>query len=392
MWQALPSKPNSILGSIRNPSSTPSLTSHQPTTAVQLLSTAILRIDPTGSLFTTTHLLLAKLAYTSNTVESALEIFDCDILFYPNMSSSKDGKPLCDPSLAPVAYISTQSGLTDTVRPATVLEYDHLRGLAYMSLGLWSKAREAFEKVISHPSKDKSVSKIMIEGHKRWILVGLLSQGKTPTVPPFTSGSANTCYKVTGRSYINLADAFSNSNAEKLKSLIEDNASLWEEDGTSSLVAEILSSYQKWQIISLRQVYQRVGISQVREMTLSAQTSKPLENDGEALSLIRQMIESGMLDGHIEQDGSESYLSFQDDDDVVSEAQFARQIAQSHHTIELLGKHYQAMNDRLTGSKEYVKHLVREQKRAEKDVTDAGIGFDSQIEDEDLMAGILPHT
>ncbi|KAG8418030.1 hypothetical protein J3459_006419 [Metarhizium acridum] len=363
-----------------------------PAAAVTLLSTAMLRIDPSGTFFTSTHLLLAKLAYSSNIVEAALEVFDCDILFYPDMSHSKDGRLLCEPNLAPASYISAQTGLTDNVKQSTVLEYDHIRGLAYMSMGLWSKAEAAFEQVISHPSRDRGVSKIMVESYKRWILVGLLSQGKIPTVPIYTSASANACYKITGRSYAAIAEAFCNGDAEKLKSLIEENATLWEEDGTSNLLTEILSSYQKWQIIGFRQAYQRVEISQVRETTLNAVTGKPLPNDGEVLSLVGGMIESGMLDGQIEQDGNETYISFRENSDVLSEAEFAAHIAQSHSAIELLGKQYRLMNDRLSGSKEYVKHLVKDQKRAEKDNTDAGIGFDSQIEDEDLMAGIVPHA
>ncbi|KFG83809.1 COP9 signalosome complex subunit 3 [Metarhizium anisopliae] len=363
-----------------------------PATAVALLSSAVLRIDPSGTFFTSTHLLLAKLAYSSNVVDAALEVFDRDILFYPDMSHSKDGRLLCEPNLAPESYISTQTGLTNNVKQSAVLEYDYIRGLAYMSMGLWSKAEIVLEQVISHPSRIGGVSKIMVESHKRWILVGLLSQGKIPTVPSYTSASAISSYKITGGSYAAIAEAFCSGDAAKLKSLIEENATLWEEDGTSNLLTEILSSYQKWQIIGLRQVYQRVEISQVREMTLNALTGRPLANDGEVLSLVGGMIESGMLNGQIEQDGNENYISFRENRDVLSEAEFATQIAKSHSAIDLLGRQYQLMNDRLSGSKEYVKHLVKDQKRAEKDNTDAGIGFDSQIEDEDLMAGIVPHA
>ncbi|OAA46058.1 COP9 signalosome complex subunit 3 [Metarhizium rileyi] len=363
-----------------------------PLVAVELLSTAILRLDPSGSLFTSTHFLLAKLAYNTNTVEAALQVLDCDILLFPNMGHSNDGKLLCEPSIAPASYISTQTGLTDTIRQSTVLEYDHIRGLAYMSSGKWSKAQAAFEKVISHPSKDKGVSKIMVESHKRWVLVGLLSQGRSPTLPYYTSGPATACYKTTGRPYINIAEAFSNAEAVKLRSLIEKSTLIWEEDGTSSLVAEVLSSYQKWQIIGLRQVYQRVDISKIRTMTLNALTGQPLANDEEVLALVNQMLQSGMLHGQIEQGIRENYLSFRENEDAMCEAEFAKQIAHSHHTIDLLGNQYQLMNERLGGSKEYLKHVFREQKRADKDNTDAGVGFDTQIEDEDLMAGIVPHT
>ncbi|KAK2597459.1 hypothetical protein QQS21_005929 [Conoideocrella luteorostrata] len=356
-----------------------------PSVAVKLLSTAILRIDPTGSTFTSTHLRLAQLAYQSNFIESAMPVIDRDILFYPNGPGSKENSVLCDPALAPASFVTTQTGLTDKINATTVLEYNYLRGLIYMSRRDWGKAVAAFEQAISHPLKDRTTSRIMLDSYKRWVLVGLLDTGEAPTAPSYTSASANSTYKATAKPYNIVAELFSTAEAEKLKEQIEENAQTWEEDGTVTLLAEILAAYQKWQIIRLGGIYQHVDITHVRESTLSAETGRPLENDDAVVALISQMIESGMLAGQIEQHENSTYLSFRQDSDMISEMEFARQLAQSHHNIETLGKQYRQMNDQLSGSKEYVKHLVREQRRGDKGVADAGIGFDSQIEDEDLM-------
>ncbi|KAG6017583.1 hypothetical protein E4U41_004177 [Claviceps citrina] len=361
-----------------------------PLAAVELLSAVILRIDPTGSFFTSTHFMLARLAYNSNAVEHALQVIDRDIVFYPNSRNAKESSFLCDPCLPPASYISTQTGLTDHITTAVVLEYNFVRGLMYTSRREWTKAKDAFEQVISHPVRDRGVSKIMVDSYKRWVLVALLGQGKASAAPSYTSATAHSSYKVTGKAYDDVASAFMSIETESLKSRIQDNASLWEEDGTTSLVQELLSSYQKWEIMRLQKVYERAEIAMIREVTMNAETGKTLEDDDAVVALIRQMIQDGMLHGVLEQDQSGTYVTFSRD--TLTEEDFASQMAQSHHNIQFISRQYKQLDDELSSSKEYAKYLAYEQRRAGKKCADAdadadaGLGFDSQIEDEDLMS------
>ncbi|KAJ6783345.1 hypothetical protein PWT90_04344 [Aphanocladium album] len=369
-----------------------------PAVAVELLATAILRIDPTGTVFTSTHLFLAKLAVESNVIEPALEVLDKEITCYPVMSSNRearearDSRPLCDPNLGPASYISTATGLTDGFKSGSILEYNFFRSLVYTSRRDWNKAYAALEQVITHPAKERSVSKVMTECHKRWLLVGLLKYGKAPSLPPYTSAHPKAIYNSLSAEYAELAILFSSTQAAELKGRAELGGELWQEDGTTSLVAEVLSAYQKWQIINLRKIFTEVSIGQVRRLTCSAQTGEPLKADEEVIELIQGMLSSGMLNGRLEVDGSAgSFLKFGNASSVMTEEKFAREIATNHARITALNKQYKDVNDRLSEKKEYVKWMLVEQKRAEKEGPDAGVGFDSQIEDEDLMTGIMAH-
>jgi COP9 signalosome complex subunit 3 len=261
-----------------------------------------------------------------------------------------------------------------------------------MSRRDWTKAYQALERVITHPAKDKGVSKVMDEAYKRWLLVGLLKDGKEPSIPSYTSTVAKNTFSTLSTPYKNITTWFTTTDAAQLKAEIEANRQVWEEDGTSSLVAEVVAVYPKWQIINLRDIYVRVSISQVRLSTLSAETGEILTDDDATTRLVQDMIDSGLLKGELQpgNDDGELYLHFHDDNEEMTEANFAQQIAQRYHNIESLGSQYKVANERLGNSKEYVKHAVREQKRADKDPTDPGLGFDSLIEDEDLMTGITP--
>lgn len=364
-----------------------------PAISVEAVANALLRLDPTGSMFTSTHLALVKIAYHTGWIEPALKVLDCDTTFFPGMVGPKDTRYLCDSSLHPSTFISVDTYLTDSVKSSTILEYYHLSANCYMTQQNWTKAHRALEHVITYPSKDKGVAKIMDEAYKRWLLVGLLKDGKEPTLPSYTAANPKNVYSQLGAPYKSIASQFSTTNAGQLKTEAETNRKTWEDEGTSSLIAEVIAAYQKWQIINLRDIYKQVSISQVRQLTLSAETGEILPDDETVTRLVQDMISSGLLKGDLQpgNDGNELFLHFHDDEETMTEAEFAHEIALRYHNIESLGNQYKAANERLSGSKEYVKHVVKEQKRADKDAGDPGIGFDSQIEDEDLMTGIMAH-
>ncbi|KAF4125740.1 COP9 signalosome complex subunit 3 [Geosmithia morbida] len=356
---------------------------------VELLSTVLLRIDPAGSMFTSIHPTLATLAYESDYIDPVLEVIDRDITSYPTLSRPKDSRPLCDASLSPSVFITVSSGMTRGIKANTVLEYNFVCGLIYTSCHQWGKAVKAFERVVTHPSKDKGVSKIMTEAYKRWMLVSLLYYGHAPTIPPYTSQSAKAIYTNISAPYTSIAQLFASSDAEKLRHEAESNRPIWEEAANQSLIDQVLSAYQQWQIINMRKVYTQISVSQIAVSTSSAVVNSPQTTEDDVVTLIEGMIESGMLKGelHTAEDGA--YLKFHADHDRLTEQDFARQIAQSHLIISSVGKEYQLVNDYLSGNREYVNHVVREQKRFDKEEEDPTGSFESQIEDEDLMTGII---
>lgn len=305
---------------------------------------------------------------------------------------ARDSRPLCDPNLTPAGYVSTATGLTSGFKSGHVLEYNYFRSLAYIGRREWDKAFAALEQVVTHPVKDRGVSKVMADCHKRWVLVGLLKSGKTPGLPSYTSAQPTATYNSLSAEYKTLATLFASPQAKELKELAKQHEEIWQEDATSSLIAEVLSAYQKWQIINLRKIFTEVSVGQVRRLTCSAQTGEPLETDEDVISLIQSMLASGMLNGTLEIDGTAgSFLKFGGAASVLTEESFAREIATSHARITALNTQYRDANDRLSEKREYVKYMVVEQRRADKEGPDAGVGFDSQIEDEDLMTGIMAH-
>ncbi|KAJ8122694.1 hypothetical protein ONZ43_g1172 [Nemania bipapillata] len=358
-----------------------------PSVAVDCLAAAILKLDPSGTILTSSHLALAKLAYETNNIQAAIPVIDKDIVFYPGMANEV-AVHLCDPELPPFMYISRVTGLTANVKSAAVLEYDLLCGMIYCSRREWKKARAALERAVSFPTKETGCSKIMVDAFKKWVLVGLLSEGKY-LVPQASSSTAKT-FGVLGGPYIALAMAFASDDVSELRSEAERNMPVWLEDGNVGLVEEVIASYQPWRVLSLQDIYTKISIPEIREQTKSAETGAPLNKDEDVESLIQNMIIEGMLKGVIEKnDDGTKFLVFLSSTTNLSEQEFAEEIQRAADRLKELKQVFVTTNQRLGTSREYIRWAVKETKRDKSgDAQDPTLGFEAQIDDEDLMSGL----
>ncbi|KAI1466009.1 uncharacterized protein F4812DRAFT_435545 [Daldinia caldariorum] len=361
-----------------------------PSVAVRALATAILRLDPTGSILTMSHLNLAKLAYKTDNIEPALPVLDKNIIYFPGMASYGEPKFLCDLSLPPPAYLSRETGLATQLKPNLILEYDIFRGMSYCTLRDWAKAYDAFVRVITYPAREGSASKIMVEAYKKWVLVSLLSTGKLSELPSYTGAAASKMYGNLGKSYTALAVLFTADNAEALKAEVDKNAQTWTEDGNTGLVQEVLAAYQKWQVLGLEQIYSKISLAEIREQTTSAETGQALQKDEDVETLVQNMIISGMLNGVIEKnDDGTAFLTFLSPSAQLSEKEFAKELAGTAARLKQLQPIFKTTKERLGTSKEYIKHLAKEKSRADKSEPDPTLLFDAHVDDEDLMGGIV---
>ncbi len=357
-----------------------------------------MRVDPTGSILTSNHLTLARLAYQSNNIAAALPVVSKAIVYYPGMVNQKDPAMLSDPSLAPPLYISKNSGLTINLRPTMVLEYDLIAGLMHCSVRDWVSAREAFGRVASYPTRDSGLSRIMVEAHKKWLLVSLLQSGQTDAVPPHTSGNATKSFTILSKGYLQVAESFQRLDAEALKTEAEVSWPRFVEDGNEGLMIEVLAAHQKWQIACLRAVYTKISIADIRAKTKSAKTGEPLPADEDVETLLADMIGSNMLDARIVKRAADTtgsgaseptYLEFLAPAAEMSETEYKRELEAAAERVVALRPIFRAANERLGTSKEYIRFALKEQLK-EQDHPRESSGFEELVDDEDLMTGITP--
>lgn len=143
----------------------------------------MLRLDPSCAVFTSTHLLLVRLCLQAKAYSCALPVLNKQICHFPISRGrpSSDSSVLCADNGLGVSFMTEASGVSSKLSYRDYLQYFLYGGMVYMALKEWRNALHFLGIVISTPGTS-SVSLIMVEAYKKWVLVGLLENGRVSFV------------------------------------------------------------------------------------------------------------------------------------------------------------------------------------------------------------------
>lgn len=115
-----------------------------PAIAIQTIRTAILRLDPSSSCFTSTHLSFLRLCLEARDFEGAKPVLENDIFSFPASSDKIAHNALhpypCSHHDSSSTFITQSSGLTDKITYKDHLQYFLLGGMIYTGLQQWERA------------------------------------------------------------------------------------------------------------------------------------------------------------------------------------------------------------------------------------------------------------
>ncbi len=333
-------------------------------------------------------MLIARLSLESRIYSLGVPVLDRPVLYFPGLSHQSKPKYLCSRSLSGPSYITPDSGLTEKLRYHDVLEYFLLSGTVYIALHEWEKALDSLEIAVTYPVKDNAVSKMMVDAYKKWTLVNVLLYGKAGSLPGTTNGAAAKSFHIIAKPYDIVASLFDSASAPRLQAEVNVGHDIWKDDGNLGLMLFVLASYQKFQIRRLASVYRTITISEITQITLSAETGNKLPSDQATESLIRQMIADGDLEATVSHPSdSGAVLSFNPTGPVLSEADVHLRLASSLESIKSIAIEIKSTDRRLTYDKDYLKWAYKQKK-----LDRSGLGEGDEVpwnpvEDEDLMSG-----
>lgn len=149
--------------------------------AVAPIRSAILRLDPTSSTFTSSHLVFARICLEARAFAAALPVLDQNIFYFPP-TSNKAGENIMYPFLCSThstssTFITPDSGLSAKLDYRDHLQYFLFGAMIYMGLKQWRRALLYLETVLVTPITSNA-SKIQVEAYRKWVLVSLLHEGR----------------------------------------------------------------------------------------------------------------------------------------------------------------------------------------------------------------------
>lgn len=153
----------------------------KPLLAVLAVRDAIVRLDPSSEVLTSVHTTFIKLTLVSRSYSLAVPVLERQVCHFPTVTGQayqNYHQPLlCAEHESSTAFITDASGFSKQLAYRDHLQFFLYGAMIYMALKKWDRALHYLSIVISCPVTN-AVSKIMVEGYKKWLLVSLLRNGK----------------------------------------------------------------------------------------------------------------------------------------------------------------------------------------------------------------------
>lgn len=358
--------------------------------AITLLGNAILRLDPTSSTLTSTHLSFVRLCLFAKSFHEALPILERTIYHLPanldKLTAVRATRYLCSEIESNAIYLNPEHGLTQKLTSRDYLEYHLYGAMIHMVLKHWEKAKAFLEIVILVPTVTPSL--IMVEAYKKWVLVGLLMDGRVPSLPRGANKNVMRNVQALAKPYDCLAEAFASGSLARLKGELEEGQSFWLNDCNFGLILQVYDAFRKFLVLGLANTYAALPLTEV------ARRTSPEPSDlVEAASYITTLIVSGELKATLTQPQDlalPATLRFSCLSLVpLVESELHRELQLHKAELEIILKHLQDSDHRLEISKEYIDKLRSMKKQKEQEAKAEGSGGKRVAEfEEEIMADL----
>ncbi|KAE8412035.1 hypothetical protein BDV36DRAFT_272592 [Aspergillus pseudocaelatus] len=326
----------------------------KPLLAVIAVRDAILRLDPSSEVLTSVHTTFIKLTLVSRSYSLAVPILERQVCHFPAVTGhayQNYHQPLlCGEHESSTAFITDASGFSNQLTYRDHLQFFLYGAMIYMALKRWDRAHHYLSIVISCPVTN-AVSKIMVEGYKKWLLVSLLRNGKLAAHPDVVSSHVIRAYQSLVKPYTSLADAFEKGDYQRLKA--EAAQSIWRLDNNTGLVHQVIKAFTKCMTLKLGRTFSALTMADVTQQASDCSSLREVE------SLVASLVMSGafsavLLQSHNYDDTT--MLRFSNPiKSLYSREQCARgrivkegrqlgvirrSICQSNHELELSNEHF----------------------------------------------------
>ncbi|KXL49292.1 hypothetical protein M433DRAFT_132668 [Acidomyces richmondensis BFW] len=354
------------------------------------VSTAWLRLDPSAGTFTSFHIRFLRACVSCGVPSQALPILDKNIYAFPvNLPKSTLEELPSDVHELSSSIFTPKSGFTAKITCEQVLEYYLVGAHVYIGQRNYSRARLFLESVLLMPSQQHAVSALQVEAYKRWVLIGLLAEGKSYPIPRTSDPQVIKAIRAVAKPYEALVEDFEKRDWQKYQAEMDVGTQVWYEDGNLSLVKEVGDALLRRRVLDLQKTYAALPMSRVAlHLGLQPEQVLQLVTDMIRQKYVHASITPGVPTGEsvlrFQTTGISSSNSIESDYDL--QAQTKR--------IEELLTFIRDTDRRVQLSKDFADHQKRVKRNGgpDGDLADqmdlswefSGAGFDDG--DEDIMA------
>ena len=323
--------------------------------AIQLLQQVILRLDPTSSTLTTTHYYFVRLCVHARAFTDAIHILKLPIYSIAGDVEKGTGrtyKYLCSQNLSSSVILSSTTGPSGKITSKMFLEFNLLAAMCYMALRNFQRAVFFLEAVLISPTHQSAVSAIQVDAYKKWLFLGLLLNGVTPSLPKGVNQAIVRTLKAMAKPYECVAEAFEKGDPEKFRGEIQEAQQFWVDDCNSTLVLEVFNAYRRCAVTKLVKTFAALSIAEV-----ARRTSPNPADLNETLQYLQMLIQQGELNAilSVPANNAVPILRFSAaPSSKKTEAEVSQQLTMKQTELQTLLMHVAENDHKLEVSKDYI--------------------------------------
>lgn len=356
---------------------------------------AMLRLDPTAGTFTTNHLVFVRACLETGVPSQALPILDQNIYAFPTAPAKNAPEDLLSEAHElSNTFITTKTGFTSALRPENILEYYLLGAHIYIGCRNHSRARLFLEYILLTPNLNHATSALQVEAYKKWVLVGLLAEGRPYPLPRTHDQAVMKSIRAIAKPYDTLVEDFEKRDSRKYLAEADAGTQIWHDDGNLRLVHEAGNALLRYRVIDLQKTYAALPVSRVAShIGFAADVTLQMLQDMIRASHLHASISPGSASA-----AGDAVLRFHSTSTSTSTS-----AAQADHDLEAQTLRIRALiasvrdaDRRLQLTKEYVEHAKRAKRQSggpdgdpadQMDLTYYDPPMLGDEGDEDIMAG-----
>jgi len=236
-----------------------------------------------------------------------------------------------------------------TSNTKSLLLFFYYGGMIAASVKNYSRALYLLEACITIPAT--AVSHIMLEAYKKYLMIWLIVHGdmsqEALTFPKYTSGVVNKYIRALSAPYWEVVRAFYNSsNLNDLKTVIEKHSALFNDDGNTGLVAQVVVARQKTSIKRLTKTFLTLSLEDVAARV-------GLESPQAAEMQLVSMIEEGSIFARISQ--QDGMVRFDTNPESYNSVKMLRNLESKVENLISLDTRITSMEEEIMINPKYVK-------------------------------------
>ncbi|KGO65025.1 hypothetical protein PITC_042440 [Penicillium italicum] len=359
-----------------------------PLLGATLVKDAMLRLDPSCAVFTSSHLLLVRLCLQAKAYSCALPVLNKQICHFPiSLERLSPGTSvLCADHSSSVSFMTEASGVSCKLSYREYLQYFLYGGMVYMALKEWRNALHFLGIVISTPSTS-SVSLIMVEAYKKWVLVGLLEKGKLCPPPSITTPHVVKVYQSLARPYIILAYAFERGDLKRLNAEIDAANGVWCADNNLGLVSQVVGAFFSQTVIKLGKTFAALTMADLSKQVFPSPMCAEFTASAVSSLILSRALDATLVQTRDHADSSMlRFSSIHSLPRLSHELDLQSQLKLEMKLMETLMINLGEINDNIGLSDEYVESLHKGQVLLGPSEGNPIVGGEAGLDmDEDLM-------